>query len=156
MRPTVQHRGSKHDDGCMETAPPHADPSGRRIRLLVVDDDEGIRTLLEVTISLDDRFFLVGSAGNGEDALAMLRGLTDDARPDVVLLDVTLPDRDGIELVSDVHEASPGSKVALFTGWSDAETLARAEAAGADAVFGKDGDPRGLLNGLAGLVASGV
>jgi DNA-binding NarL/FixJ family response regulator len=126
---------------------------GSRIRLLVVDDDEGIRTLLEVTISLDDRFTLVGSAGTAADALALLRGMTDGDRPDVVLLDVTLPDHDGIELVAEVHAAAPGAKVALFTGWSDSETLARAEAAGADAVFGKDGDPRGLLDGLAEMSA---
>jgi DNA-binding NarL/FixJ family response regulator len=123
----------------------------RRIRLVVVDDDEGIRTLLEVTISLDSRFTLVGSAGNAADALELLGGLAEDERPDVVLLDVTLPDRDGIELVAGVHEVAPDTKVALFTGWSDDETMARAEAAGATAVFGKDGDPRGLLDRLAGL-----
>ncbi len=72
-----------------------------------------------------------------------------------MLLDVTLPDQDGIELVADVRSVAPGTKVALFTGWSDDETIARAEAAGADAVFGKDGDPRGLLDGLAALCASG-
>ena len=127
---------------------------GRRIRLVIVDDDEGIRILLEVTISLDHRFQHVGSAGNAADALELLRGLPDDARPDAVLLDVTLPDRDGIELVADVRAEAPDTKVALFTGWSDDETIRRAGAAGADAVFGKDGDPRGLLDGLAGLFAT--
>lgn len=125
----------------------------RPIRLLVVDDDEGIRTLLEVTISLDPRFALVGSAANAADALATLRGCLGETCPDVVLLDVTLPDQDGIELVADVRAVAPDIKVALFTGWSDDETIARAEAAGADAVFGKDGDPRGLLDGLATLAA---
>ncbi len=154
VRPTVQRSAEKHDDGCMESDSTSGAGSARRIRLIIVDDDEGIRTLLEVTISLDDRFTLVGAAANAADALTLLRGLDEAMRPEVVLLDVTLPDRDGIELVSDVHAASPGAKVALFTGWSDAETLARAGAAGADAVFSKDGDPRGLLDGLAGLMAS--
>lgn len=152
--PTVQRSSENNDDGYMEAHSTSGAGAGRRIRLVIVDDDEGIRTLLEVTISLDDRFAQVGSAGTAADALDLLRELDGDARPDVVLLDVTLPDRDGIELVADVRDASPVAKVALFTGWSDAETLARAEAAGADAVFGKDGDPRGLLDGLAGLVVS--
>jgi DNA-binding NarL/FixJ family response regulator len=138
----------------MESASTPGADSSRRIRLVVVDDDEGIRTLLEVTISLDARFTLIGSAGNAADALTLLQGLAGDARPDVVLLDVTLPDRDGIELVADVKSAAAGTKVALFTGWSDDETMGRAEAAGADAVFGKDGDPRGLLDGLADLCSS--
>lgn len=127
-------------------------PTSDRARLLVVDDDDGIRTLLEVSISLDDRFTLVGAAGSGAEALAQLARCSDGDGPDVVLLDVTLPDVDGIELVAQVRAASPDVKVALFTGWSDDETLQRANDAGADAVFGKDGDPVRLLDGLAQLV----
>ncbi len=126
-------------------------PTPGRARLLVVDDDDGIRTLLEVSISLDERFTLVGSAGSGADALDLLGRCEGEQAPDVVLLDVTLPDVDGIELVAKVRAASE-AKVALFTGWSDEETLQRAHDAGADAVFGKDGDPRRLLDGLAELV----
>ena len=129
--------------------------SERRIRLLVVDDDDGIRTLLEVSISLDARFELVGTAASGEEALALARGAAADASGlDVVLLDVTLPDRDGIELVGDLRGIAPEAHVALFTGWSDEDTFQRAAQAGADAVFGKDGDPRGLLDGIAELCSA--
>ncbi len=137
----------------MEPVSTSSAEDARRVRLLVVDDDDGIRTLLEVSISLDPRFSLVGSAANGGDALDILRNATDGDRPDVVLLDVSLPDVDGIDLVPAVREAAPDTKVALFTGWSDDETIARAQAAGADAVFGKDGDPRRLLDGLGDLTA---
>lgn len=130
---------------------PTTDDIGSKLRVLVVDDDEGIRTLLEVTTSLDARFDLVGAAGSGEDALAAIVA-AGDAGVDVVLLDVTLPDRDGIELVQDVRAAAPRAKIALFTGWTDDDTLERARLAGADAVFGKDGDPKGLLDGLAELL----
>lgn len=117
------------------------------IRLFVVDDDAGIRTLLEVTVSLDPRFELAGTAATGADCLDQLEG----ARSDVVLLDVTLPDVDGIDLLRDVRDVVGTSKIALFTGWNDAATLDRARAAGADAVFAKDGEPRRLLDGLAAL-----
>ena len=121
------------------------------LQLLVVDDDDGIRTLLEVTASLDPRFDLVAMAGCGSDAVEALRSCSHDL--DVVLLDVTLPDRDGIELVRDLRTIAPTVRIALFTGWSDDETLARARDAGADAVFGKDGDPQLLLDRLAALCA---
>ena len=121
----------------------------RPIRLVIVDDDAGIRTLLEVTISLDPRFELAGAASSGAECTALCGALEG---VDVVLLDVTLPDADGIELLGPLRLVSGDAKVALFTGWSDAETLARARDAGADAVFAKDGEPQRLLDGLAGLV----
>jgi DNA-binding NarL/FixJ family response regulator len=128
---------------------PNGTPQASRlIRLLVVDDDAGIRTLLEVTVRLDERFELVGSAATGSDCLEYLRS---GAAADVVLLDVTLPDVDGIELLATVRELAGNARIALFTGWSDPETLERARAAGADAVFAKDGEPRRLLDGLAAL-----
>lgn len=137
----------------MESISPRGSTGAERIRLLVVDDDDGIRTLLEVTISLDPRFELLATAATAADALERIRELEVDVCPDVVLLDVTLPDRDGIELLGDLRAVCPASRIALFTGWSDDETITRATQAGADAVFRKDGDPRGLLDSIARLAA---
>ena len=121
------------------------------IQLLVVDDDAGIRTLLEVTAGLDERFELVGSAATAADALRISGERAVLKQLDLILLDVSLPDRDGIELLGDLRKVSGNALVALFTGWSDAATNQRARLAGADAIFGKDGDPRRLLDGLAAL-----
>jgi DNA-binding NarL/FixJ family response regulator len=129
----------------------HEDRAHGSVRIVVVDDDDGIRALLEVTVDLDSRFELVAASGCGADAIDALRSGED---VDAVLLDVTLPDADGIELVAAVRDAAPGAKVALFTGWSDEATLARARRAGADAIFCKDGDARGLLDSIAELVAA--
>lgn len=127
------------------THPTHA------IRLFIVDDDEGIRTLLQINASLDERFEVAGQAASGSEALERIAS---HAPVDVVLLDVTLPDADGIEIVHELKARAgvPGPAVALFTGWSDPATYERASAAGADAVFGKDGDPRRLLDQLVQLV----
>jgi DNA-binding NarL/FixJ family response regulator len=127
----------------------HTPEGAAPIRLLVVDDDAGIRTLLEVSVRLDPRFVLAGSAATGSDCMATLTASPDEI--DAVLLDVTLPDVDGIELLPKVRDAAAGARIALFTGWSDPETLDRARAAGADAVFAKDGEPRRLLDGIAAL-----
>lgn len=126
------------------------DAATRPLRLLVVDDDEGIRTLLEVSIGLDPRFELVGTASTGADAIRAFDRSPGDVAFDLVLLDVTLPDVDGIDLVARVRAGS-NARVALFTGWTDRETHDRAKAAGADAIFAKDGDPVRLLDGLAKL-----
>ncbi|MCW2928863.1 MAG: response regulator receiver protein [Thermoleophilia bacterium] len=135
----------------MESTPvPPAPPAPEPIRLIVVDDDSGIRTLLEVSVSLDPRFELVGTAASAGEALRVLADLG-DARVDLVLLDVTLPDRDGIEVLGDVRAAAHGARVALFTGWNDPETLERATRAGADGIFPKDGSPRKLLDSLAAM-----
>lgn len=142
----------KLDAVTMLPAPPHADDTTVPLRVLVVDDDEGIRALLEVTIGLDPRFELVATAATGADAIRAVVGQgPHGAGVDVVLLDVTLPDADGIDLVEQVRAEARGARVALFTGWTDRETKERADAAGADAVFPKDGDPVRLLDGLAAL-----
>jgi two-component system, NarL family, invasion response regulator UvrY len=135
----------------MQPTSPDDDDASRLVRLLVVDDDEGIRALLEVSVQLDHRFELAGMAATGAEALAAVAASSEELL-DVVLLDVTLPDRDGIELVREVRRVLPNVHVALFTGWSDAQTLQRADNAGADAVFGKDGDPQGLLDRIHALV----
>jgi DNA-binding NarL/FixJ family response regulator len=143
-----------HDEVRMAGGPTPENVDGRQTRLLIVDDDLGIRTLLEVSISLDPRFVLCGMASSAEEALGMLRTgccSSGSGCPDVVLLDVTLPDRDGIELVGEVREVRPDTRVALFTGWSDEATATRAREAGAVAVFPKDGEPQRLLDGLAAL-----
>jgi DNA-binding NarL/FixJ family response regulator len=150
----VQDSIKLHDEVRMVGGPTPENVDGRPTRLLVVDDDIGIRTLLEVSISLDPRFELCGLAGSAEEALGMLRTgccSSGSGCPDVILLDVTLPDRDGIDLVGEVREVRPNTRVALFTGWSDDATAARAREAGADAVFAKDGEPQRLLDGLAAL-----
>lgn len=135
----------------------HMDGDGRApLRLFVVDDDAGIRTLLEVAVSLDPRFALAGTAATAADTLAFLRETWANHPVDVVLLDVTLPDADGIEALMSIRETAPGARIALFTGWSDNETLARARRAGADAFFPKDGDPQRLLDNLAELASTPV
>lgn len=141
-----------HDDEYMASGPSPAAAPPVPVRLLIVDDDASIRMLLEVSISLDPRFELAGSASSGAECIALLDDHAATGVVDVVLLDVTLPDRDGIDLVRDVRSCGCTARVALFTGWSDDKTIQRAREAGADAVFPKDGEQQKLLDGLAALL----
>ena len=121
------------------------------IRVLIVDDDPGIRLLLEVTIGLHAEFDLAGSASSARELRAWIA--ENSTRLDLVLLDVTLPDANGIDLITEIRALVPTVHIALFTGWSDPDVDRRAHAAGADGVFAKDGDPTWLLEQLQDLVA---
>jgi len=114
-------------------------------RVLLVDDDAGIRALLDMAVSLDTRFELVAAAGTAAEALAQALAISYD----VALVDVTLPDGDGIDLIQQLRRTPGDASHVLFTGWSDDEsTLARASAVGVDAVFRKDLSPTQLLDEL--------
>ncbi|MCW2925061.1 MAG: DNA-binding response regulator [Thermoleophilia bacterium] len=127
-------------------------PDRSPCRVVVVDDDPGICALFEVACSFDDRFQLVGTARSAGDARTLMGP---DARVDAALLDVTLPDCDGIDLLGELREVLPTTRFALFTGWSDDPAVTeRAMGAGAVAIFRKDLPMPQLLDGLAELCSS--
>jgi DNA-binding NarL/FixJ family response regulator len=126
-------------------------PTQGPARILVLDDDFGIRTLLEMTLSIDARFELVAATASAAELRTALQ-LAVPTTVDVVLVDVTLPDANGVELIAELRSAMPHARLALFTGWTDPQLTEAATTAGADAVFTKDGDPSRLLDGIAGLL----
>jgi DNA-binding NarL/FixJ family response regulator len=102
--------------------------------ILIVDDHglvrEGLRTLLES----QDGLHVVGDARTADEALALARRL----RPDVVVLDVRLPDRDGIEICGEIRDLSPETRILMCSGLSDGSALVEAAKAGADGFVSKE------------------
>lgn len=98
-----------------------------RIRLLVVDDHEvvrlGLRTLLEDEAGLE----IVAEAGNAEEALRMVERY----RPHVVVMDVQLPGRSGLDACRDIRQRFPDVQVVMLTSFANDEFIARALRAGA-------------------------
>jgi two-component system, NtrC family, sensor kinase len=82
-------------------------------KILVVDDEESIRTMMRMTLELDG--YEVFTAGDGETAL----GLFGDKAPDVVLLDVRMPGMGGIEVLRRMRSLSPEAEVIIITGHGD-------------------------------------
>jgi CheY-like chemotaxis protein/anti-sigma regulatory factor (Ser/Thr protein kinase) len=82
------------------------------IRILVVDDVDDIRELVRYALGRHGGFEVIGEAATGGEAIALAK----HAEPDIVLLDLGLPDITGQEVLTRLREVSTGSKVVIFTG----------------------------------------
>ncbi len=97
------------------------------LRVLLVDDHEVVRAGVKAMIEAEDDMTVVGEAGTAEEAV---RRVGYDS-PDVVLLDVRLPDKSGVEACRDIRERFPKVKVLMLTSFADEEALMSAILAGA-------------------------
>jgi DNA-binding NarL/FixJ family response regulator len=101
--------------------------NGSPLRILVCEDDERLATLVVETLDVDGRFVVVGRAFDGDEAVRLAR----QHAPDVVLMDIGLPGRDGIDATRAIHEHDAAQHVVIYTGSDEYEDVARADAAGA-------------------------
>ena len=112
------------------------------VRVLIVDDDPVIRRLLQVNFRLAD--FEVDVAGGGEEALSIMAS----ARPDIVVMDVTMPDVDGFQVVRRMREDDRlrDVHVVILSARSSDADQAAAEQLGAAAYLTKPFDPAELID----------
>lgn len=89
------------------------DRHGRHARMVVADDDEGIRYLLQAMFARDPEMAIVAVAANGQEAVDQATAHA----PDLVLLDVEMPVMDGISAVGPILTVSPTSKIVMFSAW---------------------------------------
>ena len=102
-------------------------------RVLVVDDHEIFLQGLVLLLGRDERLEVVGTATNGADAVR----LTEELRPDVVLLDVVMPGMDGYAAAERMRKRVPETAVVLVSGVDEAEASRRATEVGAAAFVTK-------------------
>jgi len=123
-----------------------------RIRVLVADDQALVRGGFRVLVDSSEDLEVVGEASDGAQALALVRDLT----PDVVLMDIRMPVKDGIEatraIASDPRTA--GTRVLILTTFDLDEYVYEALRAGASGFLLKDTEPAALLDAIR-VVASG-
>jgi DNA-binding NarL/FixJ family response regulator len=117
---------------------------GVRIRVLVADDVPDLRTILRMMLDGDGRFEVVGEAGDGEEAVRMAGEL----RPDVIVIDVAMPRLDGIQAIPLLHEASPGVRILVLSGFEGTKLAHRAIAACATAFLSKGEIPAKIVSTL--------
>jgi RNA polymerase sigma factor (sigma-70 family) len=110
-------------------------------RVLLVDDDDLMRAGLRGILSSDDMIEVVGEVAGGRGAVAAVRHL----RPHVVLMDIRMPDLDGIAATREVLSGSPAVKVVILTTFEDEEYIFGALAAGASGFLLKRTRPEDLI-----------
>ncbi|GLY46701.1 response regulator transcription factor [Lentzea sp. NBRC 102530] len=106
------------------------------IRLLIVDDQAAVRDGLAVMLDLDPDITVVGTAPNGQDALAKVGELT----PEVVLMDLNMPVMGGAEATRQLRRSHPELPVVVLTTFDDDESILEALQAGARGYLTKDAD----------------
>jgi PAS domain S-box-containing protein len=100
--------------------------AGRAVRVLVVDDHVQVRELLRAQLE-SGGLQVIGEAADGVEAVEMALALS----PDVVVLDLAMPRVDGLQALARIHEAAPGIRVVVLSGFDDAMMAERALGAGA-------------------------
>jgi DNA-binding NarL/FixJ family response regulator len=119
------------------------------VRVLVVDDDDLMRAGLKAVLSSDEEIEVVGEAGDGRAAVAEAGA----RRPDVVLMDVRMPDLDGIAATRELLTVSPEIKVAILTTFEQDDYIFGALNAGASGFLLKRTKPEELLAAVHTLAA---
>jgi DNA-binding NarL/FixJ family response regulator len=104
------------------------------LRIIVCEDDEKLAALVQEILDADGRFIVVGRAENGDEAVRLVAELA----PDVVLMDIGMPVRDGIDATREIHQRDSGQHVVIYTGSDHYADVARADEAGAGGFLHKD------------------
>jgi len=120
-----------------------------RARVLVVDDHALTRAGVRAMLARDPELELVGEATNGREGLDLVQAL----RPDLVLMDVRMPDTDGLEATRAVKKSSPLTSVLILSMFEDVELLIEAIKAGAAGYVLKAASTQELRQAMAGALA---
>jgi DNA-binding NarL/FixJ family response regulator len=123
-------------------------PSDTEIKVLIVDDHamvrQGLRTFLELQDATAMKITVVGEAINGIEAVEMAA----KTQPDVVLLDLVMPQMDGIQATPKIMECSPNARIIILTSFGDEDKVLPAIRAGAQGYLLKDIPPNELVHAI--------
>jgi DNA-binding NarL/FixJ family response regulator len=120
------------------------DPSGARIRVMVVDDHAIVRQGISDVLAADADIEIVALAKSGEEAV----GVVADLRPDVVLMDLSMPGMDGVEATRQTMAAAPGVRVVMLTSFAEPQHVNAALDAGAVGYLLKDAEGEEIVRAV--------
>jgi two-component system chemotaxis response regulator CheY len=116
-------------------------------QVLLVDDSDFMRNLLREI--LEENFEIVGEAENGVEAVELYR----EHEPDLVMMDIVMPIRDGIEATSEITGSDPDANVIMCTSVGQEEKMKNAVKAGADGYITKPFQKPNVLEAIDDVVA---
>ncbi|GAC1581878.1 MAG: hypothetical protein NVS3B18_15390 [Candidatus Dormibacteria bacterium] len=117
---------------------------GARIRVLIADDHPLMRKGLTDILNGVDGIEVVGSAEDGAAAVALAYAV----KPDIVLMDISMPGMDGIEATEKLVEMDSAARVVMLTSYSEREKITQALAAGAVSYLTKDAPPEAVIRAI--------
>lgn len=119
------------------------------IRVMLVDDHEVMRDSLREMLDRSGGFKMVGEAGDGESAVSMAL----DLNPDVIVMDIWLPDKSGIDACREIAELLPGTRLLILTANTEEDAVIQAVAAGAAGYVKKHATREQLLAAIRDVAA---
>ncbi len=122
------------------------------IRVLVVDDHALVREGLCRLLEAEENIEIVGQTGSGKDAVQICKEL----KPDLVLLDYSLPDQDGLETTGQILSLKTGAKILILTMYANEEYAIRLMRAGASGFVVKGASPEELLLAVGKVMQKGT
>lgn len=114
------------------------------IRVLLADDEAMVRAGVAAILAADPQIEVVAEAGHGGEAVELVRS----HRPDVALLDIRMPELDGLAAAAEIRRVMPETAVVMLTTFSEVTYITRALGDGASGFLLKSGDPRELIAGV--------
>ncbi|NQU43047.1 response regulator transcription factor [bacterium] len=121
-----------------------AKANNEKIRVLLVDDHQILRDGIKSHLSTFDHVFIVGEASDGAEAIAKAKELI----PDIVVMDISLPDMNGLTVTKEVLQALPDTKVIILSMHDDRHYVLQSVQAGARGYLLKDTCPTDLLSAI--------
>ncbi|GLH97280.1 response regulator [Phytohabitans aurantiacus] len=119
------------------------------IRVLLADDEAMIRAGVKAILAADPGIEVVAEAANGREAVEQARA----HRPAVALLDIRMPQLDGLAAATEIRRVAPDTAVVMLTTFGEDDYIARALGEGASGFLLKSGDPRELITGVHAVAA---
>ena len=120
----------------------------RKTTVLIVDDHPLFREGVKALVRTEEKYDIIGEADNGADALQKATEL----RPELMLMDLSLPDSNGIEVIRKIKENAPDIKIIMLTMHSRAENILKAFKAGAAGYAVKDTAGETLLQAMEAVI----
>ncbi len=121
----------------------------QQIRVFIADDHAVVRDGLAYIVNAQPDMEVVGGAGNGREAVALVRQL----RPDVVIMDISMPELNGIDATAQISESVPEARVVILSMLGTAEHLFRSLQAGAQGYLLKESAGRVLVEAVRAVYA---
>ncbi|HHR85002.1 MAG TPA: response regulator transcription factor [Candidatus Acetothermia bacterium] len=114
------------------------------IRILIADDHPVVRKGIKALLSTEPGLEVIGEAADGEQAVTKARTL----KPDVILMDLSMPRKDGVQAISEIRQKVPGVKILVLTSFAEDRRVIAAIEAGALGYLLKESSPHELVRAV--------